>query len=458
MKRVLVVAGASGDLFAQKVAPALAWLHSQKRLEEVAIVGVSRKSWSADDFRSHVSAALESRSAAFDPSFLQLLDFRSSDFEKTESVVDLIGWMSDIHKKDGTHFSLYLSVSPKLYELVFTALAHAEQKHSHNAKGWLSLIVEKPYGDSEASAQKLDEIIVPVLGADAIYRIDHYLTKETIQDILAFRFANRIFEAAWDNRSIAKIRIHAYETATVAKRAAFYDVTGALRDMGQNHLLQMLAAVTMDEPMSADADGLRSARAAIFKHLSVANGGVTVGQYEGYASSEGVVAGSKTDTFFRIDATIDTPRWKGVEIELSSGKALDRKETYIEVEFKVATVDFSRFKGQIKANIIRFSLFPKEEVWISIFGKEPGLDAGLKRRAFGYSMHEDGVQGKDLAYAAVLDAALDGDKDQFAGKDEVHAAWRFIDGIRATLADRNLVAYAPGTDPDMIQTKENMLK
>jgi glucose-6-phosphate 1-dehydrogenase len=451
MKRVLVVAGASGDLFAQKVAPALAWLHSQKRLEEVSIVGVSRKNWSAEDFRTHVSAAFGALFLQSSQDFLQLLDFKSFDIENADSVAQLIQWMADDHAKNGTWFSLYLSVSPKLFEPVFTAIAEAEKKHSHNVKGWLSLIVEKPYGDSEAAAQKLDSIISPVLGDDAVYRIDHYLTKETIQDILAFRFANRIFEAAWDDRSIAAIRVHAYETATVAKRAAFYDATGALRDVGQNHVLQMLAAVTMHEPASTKAEDLRSARAEIIKNLSYDRSSIVLGQYSDYKNAEGVAPDSATDTFFRINAQINMPRWKEVQIELSAGKALDRKETYIEIEFKPSSVDFSRFKGQIQSDLIRFSLYPKEEVWISIFGKEPGLGASLKRRAFGYSMQDESVKGTDIAYAAVLDAALDGDKGQFAGRDEVHAAWKFIDAIRTDAASLAPIEYEPGANPETIK-------
>lgn len=450
-KRVLVVAGASGDLFAQKVAPALAWLYNEKRLEEVSIVGVSRKMWGSAEFQEHVAAALEKAKVEYKKEFLNLLDFKTCDVGEDQSLREMLIWMSQTHEQDGSRFSFYLSLSTKLYETIFKTIADFQRSSGHDLKKWLSIIVEKPYGHDEVSARAFDDIIVPVLGDDSIFRIDHYLTKETIQDILAFRFANRIFESAWDNRSIRAIRIHTYESAEVANRAVFYEAVGALRDVGQNHLLQMLAAVTMNEPSPFSVDGIRSARADIFKNLVCDQDKIIVGQYDTYKNISGIDSNSRTDTFFRIAARIQTPRWNGVSIELSAGKALDRKETYIEIEFIPSAVSFSRFKGPLTSNIVRFSLYPKEEVLITIFGKEPGLNAGLKPRTFGYSIHDSEGPKAESGYAAVLDAALDRDRGQFASSEEIHAAWKFIDSIKNAVQDRLPVFYEVGSKPEGIQ-------
>lgn len=454
MTTLLVVAGASGDLFSAKVAPALARLHGDGTLDDVSIVGASRRPWGDDDFRSHVRVALERAhvETMVIESFLPKLSYASYDISDESSADALVTWLAVRRAKEGIdRVVLYLSVSPTLYAAAFRAVAKAASSHAPDARTWLSLVVEKPYGTDEAHAAALDAAIEPALGTDAVYRIDHYLTKETLQDILAFRFANRVFEASWSAAHVARIRVCAFETATVGDRGAFYDATGALRDVGQNHLLQMLSAVTMDEPRSFDVDEVRSRRAEPIERLAIDPASVRLGQYDGYLDSKGVAPDSGVETFFRATATIDSDRWRGVPIEFSAGKALDRKETYVEVEFKPSTVDFSRFEGKPEGNVVRFELYPHERVSFRIFGKRPGVGARLAPRQFGYSIQEGWEPSVgDVAYVAVMAAALAGDRLSFAGSREVRAAWRFVDAIRLSVRDVRPTLYTVGTRADEV--------
>jgi glucose-6-phosphate 1-dehydrogenase len=451
VRRLLVVAGASGDLFGLKVAPALLRLHREGKLDGVEILGTSRKDWSDADFQVRIAESLTKAGLEPTEEFLTRFGFVKSDISDPGSVDLLLGKLVDARAAGMSSIALYLSVSPELFTPAFTAIAKAIAQRAPDAREWLRVVVEKPYGSDEISAEALDAIILPALGEEGVYRIDHYLSKETLQDVLALRFANRLFEAAWTAPNISEIRVRAYETATVGTRGAFYDGVGAIRDVAQNHLLQMLAAVTMDEPEKFDAQTVRTRRAEAFERLTYQKGSGVIAQYVGYTDTENVAPDSTTETAFSFKLGIDAPRWNGVKIDVRGGKGFDKKETYIEIEFEPSTVSFSRFEGAPGHNVIRIELFPNERVTFKMFGKEPGIGARITPREFGYSIQdtESPVVG-DVAYAATLHSAIIGDTAQFVGSREVSASWKLIDHIREDARSRAGRSYAIGTSPDSV--------
>jgi glucose-6-phosphate 1-dehydrogenase len=451
VKRLLVVAGASGDLFAIKVAPALLRLHREGKLDGVEILGTSRKDWSNLDFQRHVLEVLTKASLEPTEEFLARFAFAKSDISDPGSVDLLIGKLVDAHATGVSSVALYLAIAPELFTPAFDAIARAVAQRAPQAREWLRVVVEKPYGSDSASAQALDEIILPALGEDGLYRIDHYLSKETLQDVLALRFANRLFEAAWTAPNISEIRIRAYETATVGTRGAFYDGVGAIRDVAQNHLLQMIAAVTMDEPETFDAQTVRTRRAEALERLEYKAETGVIAQYVGYTDTEKVAADSTTETAFSFKLGINAPRWNGVPIDVRGGKGFNKKETYIEIEFQPSTVSFSRFEGAPGHNRIRIELFPSERVTFTMFGKEPGIGARITPREFGYSIQDaDAPAVGDIAYAATLHSAIVGDTAQFVGSREVAASWKLTDFLRADARSRPGRSYSIGSDPDSV--------
>lgn len=451
VRRLLVVAGASGDLFGLKVAPALLRLHREGKLDGVEIMGTSRKDWSNADFQQRISESLTK--AQLDPTeeFLARFSFAKSDISDPGSVDLLLGKLVDAHAAGVSSVALYLAISPELFAPAFDAIARAVAQRAPQAHEWLRVVVEKPYGSDAQSAQALDAIILPALGEDGLYRIDHYLSKETLQDVLALRFANRLFEAAWTAPNISEIRIRAYETVTVGTRGAFYDGVGAIRDVAQNHLLQMIAAVTMDEPETFDAQTVRTRRAEALERLQYHAGTGVIAQYSGYTDTENVAPDSTTETAFSFKLGINAPRWNDVSIDVRGGKGFSKKETYIEIEFQPSTVSFSRFEGAPGHNRIRIELFPSERVTFTMFGKEAGIGARITPREFGYSIQDTETPSVgDVAYAATLHSAIVGDTAQFVGSREVAAAWKLIDAVRNDARSRPGRSYAIGSDPNSV--------
>jgi glucose-6-phosphate 1-dehydrogenase len=286
---------------------------------------------------------------------------------------------------------------------------------------------------------------------EQIFRIDHYLARETLQNILTFRFSNTIFEPVWNNNYIEKVEIRLLETIGVELRGAFYEDIGALRDVGQNHLLQMLAIIAMDHPGPIRVDSIRRERARIISSLippavNAIKDSVVRGQYIGFTGEKDVHADSTTETYFRIKAYLDNDRWRGVPFYLESGKALKEKKTEIAVYFKENEPCFcpSSHKERSHQNIFTFKIQPDEGISIRFWARQPGLGEDIERRDFAFNYGEGSTLRTD-AYERVLYDCIQGDQTLFVSTDEVTAAWEYITSILNNWLQTELHKYEKGS-------------
>ncbi len=323
--------------------------------------------------------------------------------------------------------------------------------------GWTRILIEKPFGNDIHTAKSLDKLLGKLFKEEQIFRIDHYLAKEALQNILAFRFDNPLFESLWNSKHIDKVHIKLYEKLGVDGRGSFYDPIGALKDVGQNHMLQMLALIAMNQPKSLKANDIRKERLMVLKSLKkiipkqiLAN--VTRGQYRGYLSESGVAPSSNTETYFRIKANIDNSKWKGVPFYLENGKALDESKTEIDVYFKGSKGQSLMNKNRRNElnldsqNILTFRIQPDEGIKIKFFVKTPGqgFDVEPKTLKFKYSdVSSFNIVRND--YERLIQDAFIGDQTLFASTGEIMASWEFVTSIIENLNKLPLVIYEKGS-------------
>ncbi len=371
-------------------------------------------------------------------------------------------------KHDTEHnFIFYLSVPPKLYSVIPRALA--EQGLNDHEKGWARLIIEKPFGYDEESARQLNKDIQEVFEEDQIYRIDHYLGKETVQNMLVTRFANGIFEPLWNRNYIHSIQITAAETVGVGSRGGYYDESGALRDMVQNHLMQVLAHVAMEPPLVADAASIRNEKLKLFQSLrpilkdSMADY-VVRGQYtesdkqdgshqEGYREAEGVPDESKTETFVAMKFFIDNWRWSGVPFFVRTGKALPMKLTEVVIQFKnpphriFQHID-DKSGSDTNHNTLILRIQPNEGMALEMGMKVPGEGFRVKNVDLDFFYADLTSADVPEAYERLLLDCMKGDPTLYSRGDAVEAAWAFVDPILTAWkndADMPLCGYPAGS-------------
>ncbi|MBI4086098.1 MAG: glucose-6-phosphate dehydrogenase [Candidatus Liptonbacteria bacterium] len=345
---ILVIFGATGDLTSRKLMPALFHLYRKKLLPPLfQVVGFSRQDLSDAEFQSRVKKTIgrsKKNGATVEvvESFSKLFIYSKGFFEKKKGYKDLAELLGyrDNEWRTCANKLFYLAVPPQYYKGILKNLtASGLTEPCSPEEGWTRVIVEKPFGRNLKTAEELDALLGKLFKEEQIYRIDHYLGKETVQNILAFRFSNYFLEPAWDKHSIEDIRIRLWETGGVEGRGGFYDTAGALRDVGQNHLLQLLALFTMENPGKFDAESIRRRRAEtlnclkIFTKKDVERFAVRA-QYEGYRNEKDVKSDSNTETYFRITAFLDTPRFEGVPLYLESGKMMPESKAEVVVTFK----------------------------------------------------------------------------------------------------------------------------
>ena len=431
---ILVIFGATGDLTKRKLIPALYRLYIDGDLPTMMhIVGFARKPLSDEDFRAYVKEIVGPDT----DEFVNLFSYRAGDFTDAtayEQLAELLG-KQDNEWKTCANKLFHLAVAPEHYEGILQNLSSSGLTiPCSEEEGWTRVIVEKPFGKDLATAETLDNLLGKLFREEQIYRIDHYLGKDTVQNILAFRFSNVFLQPAWNARSIKSIHIKLHESIDVEGRGGFYDGVGHLRDVGQNHMLQLLALFTMDNPMEFDADSIRSARGKVLDSLEAMDvqdvSDYTMrGQYEGYKIEAGVQNDSQTETFFRIEAKLNLPQWRGVPIVLESGKGLSRAKVEVVVEFRHHTPCLCP-PGQHFTNILRYEVQPHEGITMSFWAKKPGSEVVIEEKEFSFDYGKSFGSGKFLdAYAKLLLDAIEGNQTSFVSTEEITASWKFIDPI-----------------------------
>ncbi|OGZ97921.1 MAG: hypothetical protein A3B34_00285 [Candidatus Sungbacteria bacterium RIFCSPLOWO2_01_FULL_54_21] len=460
---ILVIFGATGDLVRRKIVPALWHLYTEGALPLVfSIVGFSRRDFTHEQFRAYVAEMLAAYHPKRDPKkekkFLAAFRYARGFFDASDAYAHLGAVLAGIEKEWNTSANklLYLAVTPEHYRTVLTNIAHSGlARKNAPGKGWTRIIVEKPFGKDADTAMALDVLLGELFAEEQIYRIDHYLAKEMIQNILAFRFSNNLFEKNWGTESIERIDIRLWEKIGVEERGGFYDGVGALRDVGQNHLLQMLALVTMERPDNFGALALRRRRADMLQGLRALEAGdiatATVrAQYDGYRAIRGVVPDSATETYFKIGATLVSRRWQGVKITLESGKRMHEQRKEIEIIFRHPSPCLCPpgAVGHYRNRMV-ISLEPEERIVIHFWSKKSGFAYALEERMLAFVLRQGKKRMQYVEeYKKLLLDCIIGDQTLFVSTEEVKQMWRFIDPIQDAWRDNRvpLLSYTPDTD------------
>ena len=444
MPHTVVIFGASGDLTSRKLIPALYELFRKKRLPEgTRIVGFSRTPFEHDAWRAKLAESTAGFvGKAFDPErwsqFASCVFYHRGDIENPADFEGLRAFLDqlEVDAAAPTTRVFYLSTAPSFYESAIERLGAAGL--AEESRGPVRLVIEKPFGTDLSTARNLNEFVHRVFREEQVYRIDHYLGKETVQNLLVLRFANAIFEPIWNRNYIDHVQITAAEEVAVGRRAAYYDSVGILRDMFQNHLLQLATLTAMEVPARAEADSIRDEKVKVLRAIRPLTreqvfSDTIRGQYRKYRDEPGVPPNSETATYGVVKLHVDNWRWQGVPFILRSGKAMSCRTTQIVIQFR--QVPHMMFEGgprlAFQSNRLVIQVQPAEGIQLHFYTKVP--DQGMKMRMtdLSFTFRDRFQSTMPEAYQRLLLDVMQGDASLFARADEVELAWSIVDPIQA---------------------------
>jgi len=439
---IFVILGATGDLMRQKLLPALFYLYKAGSLPNLfLVVGFAKDNLDKEEFQKMVRKMTQAKVQATKEeieSFSKFFVYEQGTFEKKEGYEKLAKFLGYKDKawQVCANKLFYLAVPPQHYKTIFENL-HATKltEPCSPEEGWTRVIVEKPFGKDLKTAQELDRLLGKLFHEEQIYRVDHYLGKETVQNILAFRFSNSFLEPAWNKDWVESITIRLRYPEDIEGRGAFYDGIGALRDVGQSHMLQLLALFLMENPVTFEGDAVRKARAEVLGSLVIPEAKELAsktlrGQYEGYTQESNVAKDSATETYFRIETTLKNPRWKGIKVILENGKAMAKEDGSVEVVFRHRSPCLCPDPLNHQKNVLRYEIQPTEQIILKFWVKHPGSTMQIEERNFTFDYKEAFLGEKFAdAYERLLYNIIQGDQTLFVSTKEIMASWKFVDSI-----------------------------
>lgn len=459
----IILFGATGDLANRKLYPAFYQLYKKRETDnEFAVIGVARRKKDHEAFREMVRESIQEVTAKDDretvEGFLAQFFYHPLDVNDLEAYVGLLDLANTLDRDfrlSGNRL-FYLALAPEFFSPV---TLNIKKSGLSATSGWKRLVIEKPFGRDLTSAKELNQDINQVFNEEEIYRIDHYLGKEMVQNIQVVRFSNPIFESIWNNRYISNIQITSSETLGVGERASYYDQTGALMDMVQNHMLQMVSLVAMEPPSRLETEDIRNEKVKAIKSLrpftkETINDNLIIGQYTegsiddekviGYLDEENIANTSKTETFVAAKLMIDNFRWAGVPIYIRTGKRMEVKSTEIVIQFKDAPMNlYPSDNDQTLPNLLIIHVQPDEGLTLKLNAKKMTTSAETLPISMEYSNKLGGAE----AYERLINDAIKGDSTNFTRWDEVALSWEFVDRITKIWSDKHntLHTYPSGT-------------
>jgi glucose-6-phosphate 1-dehydrogenase len=450
---ILVLFGATGDLAHRKVVPAMYHLWRTNLLpHEFVLLAVGRREYDDDTFRGELRASLEefSRVLPLDEpawrSFSQRIRYHRLDFDDDAGFDTLCATLDDLDEHEGTRGDrlYYLATQPSQFAELVAQLGRVGLDHERHDGGWRRVIIEKPFGHDLDSAKRLNREVGKVFRESQVYRIDHYLGKETVRNLLVFRFGNGIFEPLWNRRYVDHVQITVAETIGIESRGAFYEETGAVRDVLQNHMLQLVSLVAMEPPATFDADALRDEKVKVLRAIGTRPADPTTevvrGQYgPGWVAAQPVPAyreepdvdpASETETYVAARLNIDDWRWSGVPFYVRTGKRLPKRATEIAIQFRAVPHHlFKDTAAEPDANLLAIRIQPDEGIMLRFGAKVPGLGLDVRSVTMDFTYGSAFSVDSPEAYETLILDALQGDQSLFTRADEVEEAWSLVDPI-----------------------------
>lgn len=434
---IFTIFGATGNLAYNKLFPALYQLYQEEKLNEgVHFVAIGRREKTSEQYRNEVKKIIQKKNNGYTEEsffeFQQRIHYFEMNFSNADTYNMLNEFIQDLdnqYKAQGNRI-FYLATSPIDFPTISENLKAFKLLE---VKGFKRAVFEKPFGFDLESATEINNRVSAIFGEDNIYRIDHYLGKEMIQNILTVRFSNQIFDSVWNKDAIDNVQITVKENIGVEERGGYYDKSGALRDMVQNHLLQMLAFIAMDEPKDFNTNSIRDEKVKVLKNIQIdmdceKDKNIVYGQYEGYRQEEKVDPKSRTETYVAIKCEIKHPRWEGVPFYLRTGKFLDSREAVIIIEFK--NKDYGGvFSETAQPNLLVIKIQPEEGIYFRINTKKPRSEKDLMAVSMDYCQSCNIAYRSPEAYERLLGDIILGDSTLFTRWDEVETAWRLIQAL-----------------------------